>query len=52
MDDYEETRLHEPDPPPEVRKALKRRRIVSWALYALVAVGALAVTLSTLWWVN
>jgi hypothetical protein len=52
MDDYEETRLHEPDPPPEVRKALKRRRIVSWALYTLAAVGVLAAALSSAWWLH
>jgi hypothetical protein len=41
MDDYQETRLYEPDDPPEVQKTLKRRRLLSWALYGLVAVTLL-----------
>jgi hypothetical protein len=47
MDDYQETRLHEPDPPPEVRKVLKRRRMLSWVLYGATAAALLAVLLSS-----
>jgi hypothetical protein len=47
MDDYEETRLHEPDPPADVRKKLKRRRAMYWVLYTLAAAGALAVALAS-----
>ena len=50
MDDYQETRLHEPEPPPEMRKALKRQRWVAWALYAVTAAGVVAVALSSVWW--
>jgi hypothetical protein len=52
MDDYQETRLHEPDPPPAMRKALKRRRWAAWALYALGIFAALALLLSGVWWHN
>jgi hypothetical protein len=46
MDDYQETRLHEPDPPPEVQKSLRRRRMFTWVLYGATAVALLAVLLS------
>jgi hypothetical protein len=52
MDDYQETRLHEPDPPADVQKKLKRRRMVYWALYTLAAVGVLAAALSSAWWLH
>jgi hypothetical protein len=42
MDDYEETRLHELDPPPEERKARRMRLALSWVLYGAVALTVLA----------
>jgi hypothetical protein len=41
MDDYQETRLHEPDPKPEEAKALRKRRAISWVLYAFIVVTVL-----------
>jgi hypothetical protein len=50
MPDYQETDLHEPDPPADVQKKLKRRRVMYWALYTLAAAGVLAAALSSAWW--
>ena len=50
MDDYQETRLHEPDPRPGEAKALKRRRALAWAGYIVVFMAVLAMALSSAWW--
>jgi type VI protein secretion system component VasF len=46
MDDYQETHLHEPDPPLAAQRALKRRRVTMWALYIVTAVVLLIALLS------
>jgi len=41
MDDYEETKLHEAEPP-EQRRWLKSRRLLMWALYIVAVLAVLA----------
>lgn len=50
MEDYQETRLHEPAPRAGELKALKRRRLMGWVLYAVAAGAILAAVLSGAWW--
>jgi hypothetical protein len=42
MDDYQETRLHEPDPSPAKMRWLNKRRMLSWVLYFVVALAVMA----------
>lgn len=41
MDDYEETKLYEAEPP-EKRRWFNSRRLLMWALYVVAALAVLA----------